>query len=99
MSFGKVFSTFFTVKKYFRFQYLFLYFQTPKDNQTRPVLIRESTVESEVSIESGFSTGSTLSTPTHQNIPTRNSTTVAGSPGLKILPNGIGKDNHKISEK
>lgn len=87
------------VKKYFRFQYLFLYFQTPKDNQTRPVLIRESTVESEVSIESGFSTGSTLSTPTHQNIPTRNSTTVAGSPGLKILPNGIGKDNHKISEK
>lgn len=75
------------------------YFQTPKDNQTRPVLIRESTVESEVSIESGFSTGSTLSTPTHHNIPTRNNTTVAGSPGLKILPNGIGKDNHKLPEK
>ncbi|XP_027236505.1 STE20-like serine/threonine-protein kinase isoform X11 [Penaeus vannamei] len=73
--------------------------KTPKDNQTRPVLIRESTVESEVSIESGFSTGSTLSTPTHQNIPARNNTTVAGSPGLKILPNGIGKDNHKLSEK
>ncbi|XP_042874433.1 serine/threonine-protein kinase 10-like isoform X3 [Penaeus japonicus] len=73
--------------------------KTPKDNQTRPVLIRESTVESEVSIESGFSTGSTLSTPTHHNIPTRNNTTVAGSPGLKILPNGIGKDNHKLPEK
>ena len=74
-------------------------FQTPKDNQNRVAnLARGSTLENEVIVESGFSPASTVSTPTH-NIPRNNSTSDTGSPSLKILPNGIGKDIHKAPEK
>ncbi|XP_069946381.1 serine/threonine-protein kinase 10 isoform X9 [Cherax quadricarinatus] len=73
--------------------------KTVKDNShKKPALVRELTIGSEVSVESGVSTGSTVSTPTHQNDYSQQNTPIAHSPGTKILPNGIGRDGHRLSE-
>nr|XP_045597779.1 serine/threonine-protein kinase 10-like isoform X6 [Procambarus clarkii] len=73
--------------------------KTVKDSSPKkPALVRELTAGSEVSLESGVSTGSTVSTPTHQNDYSQQSTPVSNSPGIKILPNGIGREAHRISE-
>nr|XP_045597775.1 serine/threonine-protein kinase 10-like isoform X2 [Procambarus clarkii] len=74
--------------------------KTVKDSSPKkPALVRELTAGSEVSLESGVSTGSTVSTPTHQNDYSQQSTPVSNSPGIKILPNGIGREAHRISER
>ncbi|KAK3870832.1 hypothetical protein Pcinc_023976 [Petrolisthes cinctipes] len=65
----------------------------------KPELVRELTIGSEVSLESGVSSGSTVSTPTHHNDYSQQSTPVMTSPGTKILPNGIGKEAHRLSDK
>lgn len=74
--------------------------KTPKDiSINKSALVRELTIGSEVSVESGVSSGSTVSTPTHQNDYSQQSTPVASSPGTKILPNGIGRDAHRLSDR
>lgn len=70
------------------------------DSNDRPILTRESTIESVQSVDSVISTVSTFSTPVHSNhAPSRPSTSASNSPGTKILPNGIGRDNHRVTEK
>lgn len=77
-----------------------IYCQTQKDTSTnKSALVRELTIESQVSVESGVSSGSTVSTPTHQNDQSQQSTPIASSPGTKILPNGIGRDAHRLSDR
>lgn len=69
------------------------------DSVTKPILTRESTIDSVVSADSVISTVSTISTPVHTNIPSRKNTSASDSNTTKILPNGIGKDSHRLSEK
>ncbi|XP_042211775.1 serine/threonine-protein kinase 10-like isoform X3 [Homarus americanus] len=71
--------------------------KTAKESSAnKPALVRELTIGSEVSVESGVSAGSTVSTPSHQTDYSQQSTPVANSPVTKILPNGIGKDAHRL---
>uniref|UniRef100_A0A0P4W406 Protein kinase domain-containing protein n=1 Tax=Scylla olivacea TaxID=85551 RepID=A0A0P4W406_SCYOL len=65
----------------------------------KPALVRELTIDSAVSVESGVSIGSAVSSPTQHIDYSQQNTPVPCSPGTKILPNGIGKDSQRTSEK
>ncbi|KAG7169587.1 putative serine/threonine-protein kinase 10-like [Homarus americanus] len=56
-----------------------------ESSANKPALVRELTIGSEVSVESGVSAGSTVSTPSHQTDYSQQSTPVANSPVTKIL--------------
>lgn len=69
------------------------------NSSKKPALVRELTIESAVSVESGVSVDSAVSSPTQHNDYSLQSTPVPCSPETKILPNGIGKDSQRTSEK
>lgn len=64
-----------------------------------PALVRELTISSAVSLESGVSIDSEVSSPTQHIDHSLQNTPDPSSPETKILPNGVGKDSQRTSEK